>query len=54
MKKLMKLKIKKITLQNLDETSLQGIAGAISYNCSGNTCNAGTICTAVHGVCCQH
>jgi len=42
MKKTKKLEIKKVTLQNLDEPTLDGVAGGKSLLCTafctGNTC----------------
>jgi natural product precursor len=46
MKKLKKLKIKKVTLRDLDETSMQGVAGGISVN---TNCPRGSLCTAGQG-----
>jgi len=47
MKKLKKLKIKKVTLRDLDETSMQGVAGGgptINTNCP-----QASLCTAAQG-----
>jgi hypothetical protein len=43
MKKPTKLKIKKITLQDLNEKSLQGVAGGsvVQTNCGASACTAG-------------
>jgi hypothetical protein len=38
MKKLKKLAIKKVTLLDLDEPTMHGIAGGITVTCPANTC----------------
>jgi hypothetical protein len=44
-----KLAIKKVTLKNLDETALQGIAGGATLK---TLCGPASLCTAGKGIAC--
>jgi natural product precursor len=50
MKKLKKLAIKKVTLKDLDEKSMEGMAGGTIYICTAKTfCGPASACTAANG-----
>ena len=50
MKKLKKLAIKKVTLKDLDEKSMEGIAGGTLKICTAQTfCGPASACTAAQG-----
>jgi natural product precursor len=53
MKKLKKLAIKKVTLRNLDEKAMEGMAGGTVRLCTAKTfCGPASACTAAKGIAC--
>ncbi len=53
MKKPKKLAIKKVTLRDLDEKSMEGIAGGTLKICTAQTfCGPASACTAARGIAC--
>jgi hypothetical protein len=49
-KKLSKLGIKKITLRNLDEPTLDKIGGGLSKTCAIDTCDTCVTCEVCHNI----
>ena len=50
MKKLKKLAIKKVTLRDLDEKPMEGMAGGTVYICTAQTfCGPVSVCTGGNG-----
>jgi len=49
MKKLKKLAIKKVTLKDLDEKSMEGMAGGTFNMCTAHTFCGPSACTAAQG-----
>ena len=49
MKKLKKLAIKKVTLKDLDEKSMEGMAGGSVFCTAQTFCGPASACTAANG-----